>query len=68
MVEEDPNTLEEMKETIERIEEHALHLRSLGEAVPAVEKNAENILSSVYLLKLGISDIVDIRNARGGTE
>jgi len=54
--------LGEMKETIERIEAHALHLRDLGKDVPAVEKNARSILTAVYLLKLGISDIVDIQN------
>jgi hypothetical protein len=59
----DLDRLGEMKEAIERIEEHALHLRNLGKDVPAVEKNARNILTAVYLLKFGISDIVDIQTA-----
>lgn len=59
-------TLTEMKETIERIEEHALHLGNLGKDVPMVEKNAKSILTAVYLLKFGISDIVDVLNAQSG--
>ena len=68
MIEGGPQAAEKMRETIGRMEKYALHLRSLGEAVQAVEKNADNILSTVYLLKLGTSDIVEIRNAQGGTE
>lgn len=64
MLSEDLDTLRKMKETIERIEEHALHLRSLGKEVPAVEKNARNILSTVSLLKFGVCDIVDIQDAQ----
>lgn len=55
--------LREMKEKIDGIEHYAQQLHSLGKGVPAVETNARCILTSVYLLKFGISDILDINEA-----
>jgi hypothetical protein len=62
MLQGDPDTLRKMKEKIRRIEEQTLELQSLGEGVPAVEKNARAILSSIYVLKFGISDVVDVQD------
>ena len=64
MIEQDLQKLQQMKDSIDQIEEHARHLRLLGEGVPAVVKNARTILSSVHILKQGISDIVDLHNAQ----
>ena len=55
----DLDTLKEMKDRIESIEQDALHLKDLGEGVPMIEKNIRTVLSAVYCLKHGISDIVD---------
>lgn len=59
----DLTTLRAIRENIDRIEEYAQQLKTLGEGVPAVETNARCILTSVYLLKFGISDIVGIHEA-----
>jgi hypothetical protein len=32
----------------------------MGQGIPAVEKNSRNILSAVFNLKLGVSDIADM--------
>ena len=64
MFERDSEKLRQMKDSIDQIEEHAMHLRVLGEGVPTVAKNASTILSAVYILKHGISDIVDLQNAQ----
>jgi len=56
--------LRKIKEKIDGIETYAQQLRSLGEGVPAVETNARCILTSVYLLKFGISDILDVNEAQ----
>ncbi len=61
MREEDLEKLKRMKAEIDAIEQHTLALASLGEGVPAVEKNARNVLSATYALKFGISDIVDVQ-------
>jgi hypothetical protein len=64
MREEDLERLRRMDEEIKAIEQHALHLASLGDHLPVVEKNARSILSAIYVLKFGISDIVDVHQAR----
>ncbi len=63
MREDELEKLKRMNAEIEAIEQHALRLASLGDHLPAVEKNARNILSAVYILKWGISDIVDIHTS-----
>ncbi len=52
--------IQEMKARIDHIEKLALELKKLGREIPAVEKNSRNILSAVYNLKFGISDIAEI--------
>ena len=52
--------IQEMKARIDHIEKLALELKKLGRESPAVEKNSQNILSAVYILKFGISDIAEI--------
>ena len=52
--------LRQMKTRIDGIERLARELTELGREVPAVEKNARTILSAVFNLKFGISDLVDI--------
>ena len=63
MREVDLERLKSMKAEIDAIEQHALALASLGEGVPAIEKNLRNVLSAAYVLKFGVSDIVDIHKA-----
>jgi hypothetical protein len=41
----------QIKNEIERLEESAIRLRTLGEDNPAILKNAEIILTFVYILK-----------------
>ena len=52
--------LSEMKKKIEEIERLVLDLKELGKGVPVIEKNARSILSFIYVLKLGISDVAEI--------
>ena len=60
MHEEDRKRLLRINERVEAIERLALELKQLGKGAPAVEKNAESILSTVYVLKFGISDVIGI--------
>ena len=55
-----PEVLQQMKARIEQIEKLGLELKQLGHGVPVIEKNTRNILSAVYVLKFGISDVVEI--------
>lgn len=59
-------TLSEMKKKIDRIEELVHELRALGRNVPVIEQNVYNLLSTVYVLKFGISDVAEI-NEQGGS-
>lgn len=59
-------TLREMQEKIECIKACAQQLLSLGKGVPAVETNARCILTAVYLLKFGVSDILQVQEAQAG--
>ena len=54
--------LKEMNAKIAEIEIRINELRNLGAGVPAVEKNTRNMLNCIYVLKFGISDIVDTEN------
>ena len=67
MREGDLEQLKRMKAEIDAIEQHALALASLGEGVPAIEKNVRNVLSAAYVLKCGVSDIVDIHKDHATT-
>ena len=60
MASENSTVLQEMKIRIDQIEKLVLELKQLGQGVPAVEKNSRNILSAIYNLKFGISDIAEI--------
>ena len=60
MMSKNKNVIQEMKTRIGHIEKLALELKKLGREIPAVEKNSRNILSAVYNLKFGISDIAEI--------
>jgi hypothetical protein len=44
---------------IEAIEERAKRLKELARGFEAVEKNAEAILTFVYLLRRNVSDVVE---------
>jgi hypothetical protein len=50
--------LKAMDIEIKAIEERAKRLKELGRGFGAVEKNAEAILTFVYLLRKNISDII----------
>jgi hypothetical protein len=51
--------LKAMHLEIKAIEESATRLKGLAQGVEAVERNADVILSFVYLLQKNISDIVE---------
>ena len=55
--------IQEMKARIDHIEKLALELKKMGREIPTVEKNSQSILSAVYNLKFGISDIAEIDSA-----
>jgi hypothetical protein len=67
MREVDLGSLKSMKAEIDAIEQHAVTLASLGDGVPAIEKNVRIVLSAAYVLKCGVSDIVDIHDADAAT-
>ena len=52
--------LQEMKSRIEQIEKLAWELNDLGQGIPVIEKNVQNFLNTIFVLKFGISDIADI--------
>ena len=52
--------VKEMKEKIDQIEELIHDLKKLGQGFPVIEKNAQSMLSFVYILKFGISDAADM--------
>jgi hypothetical protein len=51
--------LKAMDAEIKTIEERAQKLRELGKGFEAVERNADSILTFVYLLRRNISDLVE---------
>ncbi len=51
--------LKAMDLEIKAIEERAKRLKELGQGFQAVEKNAEAILTFVYLLKRNVSEIIE---------
>lgn len=51
--------LRQLKRKLAEIEKVALEVKEIGKGVPVVEKNVRSILSTVYVLKFGITDIVD---------
>lgn len=51
--------LKAMDVEIKTIEERAQKLRELGKGFEAVERNADSILTFVYLLRRNISDLVE---------
>ena len=55
--------LEEIKIRIEEIEKLAGELKELGKSIPAVEKNAQILLNTTYVLKFGILDIAELNRA-----
>ena len=55
----DRAVLREMNGKIKEIERLARELSVLGEGLPVIEKNTRNILSAIYILKFGVSDIVE---------
>jgi len=52
--------LQEMKSKIEQIEKLACELNDIGQGIPVIEKNVQNFLNTVFVLKFGISDIAEI--------
>jgi len=52
--------LKEMKDRIDRIEELVLDLKQMGEGIPVIEKNTRCLLSYLWALKFGISDVADV--------
>ena len=51
--------LEDIKLKIEEIEKLAVELNELGRCIPVVEKNAQILLNTTYVLKFGIPDIAE---------
>ena len=60
----DWDRLREMSEKIEEIERLVLELKELGHGMPVIEKNVCSILSFIYVLKFGISDVAEITDKR----
>jgi hypothetical protein len=55
----DQHDFAEMKTKIDGIERLALELKDLGRGMPVVSRNTRAILSFVYALKFGISDVAE---------
>ncbi len=45
---------------IKAIEERVIRLKEMGSGVETIERNANAILSFIYILKKNISDIIEI--------
>jgi hypothetical protein len=56
--------IQEMADRIKIIEKAVTELESIGKEnqVPAVYKNARRIIASVNILKIEVSDILDLKN------
>ncbi len=52
--------LQKLKSRVEQIEKLSYELKDLGEGIPVIEKNAQSLLSTAYILKFGISDVAEI--------
>ncbi len=52
--------VKEMAERIQAIKEAATELQDISGGIQAVDRNANRILTSVKMLEINISDIVDI--------
>ncbi len=52
--------LKQMKETVEAIEGLVMELRDMGQGAPVIEKNTRSLMSILYALKFGISDVADV--------
>ena len=68
MIEDHVEKLTQMKERIDSLEKEALLLKSLGNGVPAIEKNVQTVLDAVHCLKFGVSDVVDAWHARSDSK
>lgn len=56
--------LTELKSKIEEIERNLLELETLGREIPVVKKNVTAMLSFIYVLKSGISDVPEFAVSR----
>jgi hypothetical protein len=52
--------IQKMKSKIDEIEKLARELNDLGLGIPVIEKNVDHFLNTIFVLKLGISDIAEI--------
>ena len=52
--------LNKMKSKIEQIDKLARELKDLGQGIPVIEKNVEQFLNTIFVLKFGIADVVEI--------
>ena len=52
--------LQRFNAKLTQMEKMAVDLKEIGKGVPFIEKNARNILSTIYVLKFGITDIIDV--------
>ncbi len=57
-----------MDDKIQTIEQLLLDLQKLGQGIPVVEKNTRCLLSFVYALKFGVSDVARVLRNQGGTD
>jgi hypothetical protein len=62
----DRKVLQDMRDKIDRIETLAQELASSGKGLPVIEKNARMILTAIYLLKFGVSDVVELDSSHEG--
>jgi hypothetical protein len=56
----DVNNIKEMAGKIAIIKKEALEIKAMSGGIQAVDKNIDRILSSVKMLEINISDIVEL--------
>lgn len=52
--------LNKMKSKIEQIDKLARELKDLGQGLPVIEKNVEQLVNTIFVLKFGIADVAEI--------
>ena len=56
----DKDLLTEMDAKIHAIKQAALQLKEISSGIQAVDRNADRILSSVKMLEINVSDVLEI--------
>ena len=56
----DKDLVVKMDEKIQTIKKAALELKELSDGIQAVDRNADRILTSVKMLEINVSDVLEI--------